>query len=47
MDLGMIPQVNESSIIWMIHLQEVWKNENKDGPDIEDIWMCATNRHEK
>ncbi len=39
MDLKLIPAVPESSTIWMIFLQEVWKYEIKDSDDIEDYWI--------
>ena len=47
MDLELMPQVGESSMIWMIYIQEMSRNQGWDTPDMEDIWIGMMNRHEK
>lgn len=46
MDLELMPQVGESSMIWMIYIQEMSRNQTWDAPDMEDIWIGMMNRHE-
>lgn len=46
-DLEMMPQVGESSMIWMIYIQEMSRNQTWDVPDMEDLWIGMMNRHEK
>lgn len=46
-DLGLMPEVSESSKIWMVYIQEMHRGQTWDAPDIEDIWIGMMNRHEK